>query len=245
MTVQDTIRAQIMASPTVVIGGPTGPPGGPTGPTGPTGLEATGPTGPTGPTGVTGAFGPTGPSGLSAALTGPTGSTGSVGPIGPTGATGIDGPPAALLNTIQMSVPGFGADDTLSGIDTVERMNGANAGVTPQLSGNVFFIVTGMAQNVDGNGTTITLRTGAYNLSAPYVPQKGDPATGTAIGLPVTVFAPGLTIPWQIMGMFKYDVVPIPQYPFFTSYWLEISIKATGGAGAGVGGITYLMWELF
>src|SRR5262245_61811798 len=44
MPVQSTIRANILAQPTVVVGGPPGPPGGPTG--------ATGPQGPTAPTGA-------------------------------------------------------------------------------------------------------------------------------------------------------------------------------------------------
>jgi hypothetical protein len=248
MTVKQSIRAQILASPTVVIGGPTGPAGGLTGPTGPTGLAMTGPTGAQGVTGPTGDRGPTGAAGADASLLGPTGPTGAPGDLGPTGPTGATGP-GGFINP-DPNFPRFdqyydsSSDNSITGVDSIERMMGSSYGIVPMVSGNLFFIVTGMAENVDNGGTQVTLRIGDYGPSGQTFPQRGDPVMGNAVGQPMQIFAPGLTIPFTLMGYVHIDPVVTTEYPFFKSYWTNVSVKATSGVGAAVHDVTYNFMEL-
>jgi len=246
VTVNQSIRAQVMASPTVVIGGPTGPAGGFTGPTGPTGGMQTGPTGPRGAIGPTGMIGPIGPTGLNASMTGPTGPTGEVGGLGSTGPTGNTGPGGTL--TTDQNFPPFVmySDPTnneyINGVSTIEVMVGGGYGIAPRTTGNILLVVTGMAQNVDNGGTNITIRAGSNTQPRP---ARGDPVTGTKVGQQLQTFAPGLTIPFTIMGMIKLDVIPIPgQYPPFQGYWFELSVVASSGVGAGVYNPTWFIMEI-
>ena len=249
MTVKQAIRAQILTAPTVVTGGPTGPAGGLTGPTGPTGPALTGPTGAQGVTGPTGAMGATGAPGADASLLGPTGPTGSPGNLGATGPTGNTGPASDLNPDPNFprfymwtdNVIGAGAD-YITGVDTIERMLGTSLWFVPMLSGNMFFIVTGMAENVDNGGTVVTIRVGDDDGS--NRPVRGGAVMGTAVGQPLEVFAPGMTIPFTLMGMIKLDVEPATSYPFFKTYWVNVSVKATSGVGAAVHDVTYLFMEL-
>ena len=224
----------------MVTGGPTGPAGGPTGPTGPTGLAITGPTGATGPTGVTGPFGPTGASGTDASMTGPTGATGSIGPLGNTGATGNTGPMGSVAaNSVAVYDNSNGPANSIFGVGTVEQMAGLSYAVAPSSSGKMVIIVTGDVVNVDGNGTNITIRTGQDTQSFNR-PKNGDPVVGTKVGETLKTFAPGLTIPFIILTTFQYTVQPFPAFPgSFQSYWLDLSVVATAGQGAG---ITNMQW---
>jgi hypothetical protein len=247
MTVKRSIRAQILAQPTVVLGGPTGPAGGLTGPTGLQGPALTGPTGATGVTGPTGAVGATGAAGLDASVVGPTGPTGSPGDVGAAGPTGNTGPGGVAnpdINNPRFFVysDAFTTSDAITGVDTIERMLGTNAGFIPMLSGNMFFIITGVAENVDNGGTTITMRIG--NINEIDYPARGDPVTGTKVGQSVETFAPGLSIPFTIIGQLNIPPVPKLEYPFYNGFWLTLSVKATSGVGAGVRDPTFLVMEL-
>jgi hypothetical protein len=250
MTVQSAIRAQILAQPAVVVGGPTGPSGGPTGPTGPEGsASVTGATGPMGATGVQGPTGPTGAPGQDTSLTGPTGPTGPPGDVAGIGPTGPTGPPGADLSASGIArvwaYPGE-YPNSISGVDTIERMIGYGFYFQPQITGNMLFIVTGTAENVDNGGTNVTLRVGRDDNSIfpnKGRPNLGDPATGTAVGITQEVFAPGLKVPFTIVGMLKVDVIPIDLTTFQT-YWMSVSVKSTIGSGAGVHDILYTYLEL-
>ena len=246
MTIQKVVRAQIMTVPTVVLGGPTGPNGGLTGPTGPTGADVTGPTGATGVTGPTGAIGPTGPAGADAALTGPTGPTGPPGSAGSTGPTGPTGPSGFLdyypdnqrFNIYKDPIN----QDFITGVDTIERMLGQAASFIPQTSGRMLFIVTGTALNTDNGGTIVTIR--VANAATDDYPSRGDPAYGTEVSLPLEVSAPGLTIPFALLGTVELTPEATDVYPFFQSYWINLSVKSSSGVGAAVRDVTYLMMEL-
>lgn len=248
MPVETNIRAQVLAQPTVVVGGPTGPSGGPTGPTGPQGsVSVTGATGPVGSTGPTGSTGLTGAPGLDGILTGPTGSTGPAGSIAATGPTGPTGLPAIdLSNPPDQNFPRVyswqdaGNADFITGVDTIERMLGTAFGFSPMITGNVLVIITGTAENTDNGGTTVTAR---YDVGGNY-PVRGDPVTGIAFGTPVETYAPGLSIPFTIVGIAQLDVIPIFSYPYFQDYWFNVSVKSTIGSGAGVHTVTYTFMEL-
>jgi hypothetical protein len=252
MTVRSNVRASILAQPVVVVGGPTGPGGGPTGPTGPTGdMTITGPTGQIGPTGEMGPTGPTGPHGTDASLMGPTGPTGPAGELAATGPTGPTGREGGLaygdINFPRFSIYNDPTDeDHIDTIDTIERMVGNGAWYfVPQFTGNMLLIVTCLVTNVDEGGTTVSLRIGpqGYFEGTPQ-PGPGDPAVGNIVGNPVETYAPGMCIPVTIIGMTKVQVVQTNEYPFYRSYWMDLSIKSTIGSGAGVKEITYLALEL-
>jgi hypothetical protein len=246
MPVKSTIDALIMAQPTVVIGGPTGPAGGPTGPTGAQGASVTGPTGDIGPTGARGPTGLQGATGVFANVIGPTGPTGGpglavTGPTGPTGPPGID-----LGHSTDINFPRIYSyhdptnQDYVANIDVIERMLGTQLAFYPMVSGRMLVIITGMAQNTDGNGTTVT---GRFDVGNNY-PQRGDAVTGTAFGIPQEIFAPGMMVPFTIIDILQVDVVPTHSYPNFQGYWLSLSVKATGGAGAGISNIMFTYMEL-
>jgi len=248
MPVESAIRAQILAQPVVVVGGPTGPSGGPTGPTGPQGsVSVTGPTGPRGETGPTGERGVTGTPGLDGTLTGPTGPTGPGGTVAEMGPTGPTGPPAIdLSNGPDINFPRVYSyhdptdNDFIAGVDTLEVMVGAGFGFAPMTSGRVLVIITAVAENTGGGGTTVTGRYGTESI----FPDQGDPVTGTVIGIPQEVYAPDMTIPLTIMSLVELEVRPSFQYPYFNSYWFDLSLKSTIGSGAGVHSITYTFMEL-
>jgi hypothetical protein len=250
MTVQRSIRAQILAQPTVVFGGPTGPSGGPTGATGPAGVAITGPTGPRGATGLQGLTGPTGAHGADASVTGATGPTGRAGDVGPTGPTGQTGDGYIYnpnINKPRFDVytefSGEGGADFITGVDTIERMLGSAYWFMPQLSGNFFFIVTGLAENVDNGGTIVTLRADIAGFGPD--PIRGEPVRGQQIGEAAEIFAPGLTIPFTIIGMGHF---PVEQGNYgiwdYRQWWINLSVKATSGAGAAIREVTYLFMEL-
>jgi hypothetical protein len=249
VSIQSTIRAPILAQPVVVVGGPTGPSGGPTGPTGPAGSTSlTGATGPQGPTGAQGLPGPTGAPGLNGTLTGPTGATGPPGPIAATGPTGPTGPQVPDLSVssgpLQPRVYSYsdptGSNNFIDGVDTIERMCGAQIGFAPTVTGNVLVLITGVAENVDNGGTTVTGRVGYTGQ-----PARGDPATGTVIGIPQYTYAPGMTVPFTIMALIHLDPVPITGgFVSFGAYWFDVSVQATVGAGAGVSSIAYTFMEV-
>jgi len=250
MPVQSTMTAQIMAQPTVVVGGPTGPSGGPTGPTGPQGLATTGPTGPVGSQGLRGATGPTGTPGVAGNTVGPTGPTGPPGDIAATGPTGPTGPPGMDLSTgagdVNQSRIYYHEDayneTNISGVDTIERMTGSGVNFVPTMTGNLLCIVTVLAENVDAGGTTVTLRCG-LETDGPR-PVRGDQATGTIVGMPQETYAPGLRIPVTMVGLIKVDVVPITSYPYFKYYWFQPSVKSSIGSGAGVRNTHFFIMEL-
>ena len=129
-----------------------------------------------------------------------------------------------------------------AGVSTIEVMVGGGYGIAPRTTGNILLVVTGMAQNVDNGGTNITIRAGSNTQPRP---ARGDPVTGTKVGQQLQTFAPGLTIPFTIMGMIKLDVIPIPgQYPPFQGYWFELSVVASSGVGAGVYNPTWFIMEI-
>lgn len=231
MAVRSNIRAPILSQPIVVIGGPTGPPGGPTG--------SQGMTGPTGAHGVDAStIGPTGP-------TGPAGQIAATGPTGPTGPAG--GLPQGDANFPRFTMYNDPTDqDHIDTIDTIERMVGNGSWYfIPQFTGNMFFMVTCLVTNVDAGGTIVSLRIGRQaGFEGGRQPRPGDPAFGNIVGLPVETYAPGLAIPVTIIGQTTVLPVPTFQYPFFMSYWMDLSIKSTIGSGAGVKEITYLALEL-
>jgi hypothetical protein len=232
MTVQETIRALIMAQPSVVVGGPTGPSGGPTGPTGPEGSASiTGPTGPRGVTGQQGMTGPTGIAGANGIMTGPTGPTGPAGAYGPTGGTGPTGPAV----TIDMAARAFNFRNAagISAVDTLDRMVGCSVVHTAQATGNMLIIISGIAENTDGGGTYILGRVG---VSSGVTPPLGSFAIGTAWGVEQQIYAPGLSVSFTILGNIQ---IPVGQ-----EYWYDLSIKATIGGGAGVRLINGMILEL-
>lgn len=240
MTVKQSVRAQILASPTVVLGGPTGPSGGPTGPTGLQGDAFTGPTGPQGVTGPTGERGITGPAGADAALTGPTGPTGAAGEIGPTGDTGPTGPSGVTdyYPTAQRFnfYPGYLNDRHVENVDTIERMVGCAVTMVPRTTGNMFFVITGHAENIDNNSTIVTIRVGSGTN-----PARAAPMVGTQVAGPVEILAPGLTIPFTLIGQIDLDVTGNTTTD---SRWLDLSVKAGGGVGAAVHHVALMVLEL-
>lgn len=247
MTVKRIVGASVSAQPIVVFGGPTGPGGGPTGATGPEGSAVTGPTGPMGVTGEQGPTGPTGAPGLDASSIGATGPTGTVGDVGPTGPTGPTGP--GFIYSPDFNQPRFFVytdavgEDYITGVDTIERMLGSSYWFVTQYSGNMFFIATGLAENVDDGATIVTLRIDKIDFTE-YRPQRGDPVRGQQVGQSVEIFAPGLTVPFTIIGMAQLPVTPLPSYPFFQEYWINLSVKSSIGSGAAVREVTYLWMEL-
>lgn len=248
MTVTTNIRAPVATMPSVVLGGPTGPNGGLTGPTGPTGLNVTGPTGAQGVTGPTGFTGPIGAPGLDAQFTGPTGPTGPPGSAGNTGPTGVTGPSGFLdyypnNYRFRLDPPsGVGSEGEISGVDTIERMLGASKYFIPQTSGRMLLIVTGTAENVGTGGTVVTMR--VANASTDDAPSEGDPAYGTIVGAPLEILAPGLSIPFTLMGHIELEPIPVEAYPYFQSFWINLSVRDTIGVGAAVRDVTYLTMEL-
>jgi len=248
MPIQSSIRAPILAQPAVVVGGPTGPSGGPTGPTGPEGRAAiTGATGPRGTTGPQGVTGPTGRPGIDAALTGPTGPTGPAGDVAATGPTGPTGPPGTdLAHSPDINQPRVysysdsSGQDFITGVDTIERMLAAPTAFAPTVTGNVLVIITGMAENVDGGGTTVIGRVG---YGSP--PPRGAPVTGTAIGIPQEIYAPGMAVPFTITALIHLDPISSTSgFLSFDQYWFSVSVKATSGAGAGVRNHTFVFLEV-
>jgi hypothetical protein len=255
MPIQSSIRAPVLAQPSVVVGGPTGPAGGPTGPTGPEGSASiTGATGSRGATGLQGPTGSTGSRGLDAELMGPTGPTGPAGAIaatGPTGATGIRGT-GIDMNTGDINFPRIYqyvdavGEAYISGVDTIERMVGGGWYFIPQFTGNMFLMVTGLAENVDAGATHVTLRIGrgGFTPYTPPRPARGDPVIGTKVGVTQEIFAPGMTIPFTLIGLVTVDVEPTFVYPYFADYWIDLSIKSSIGSGAAVREVSYFMMEL-
>ena len=248
MPVNTAIRALIQAQPAVVVGGPTGPSGGPTGPTGPQGaVSVTGATGPTGPTGPSGILGPTGAPGVAGSMTGPTGPTGLPGLLGVSGPTGPTGPAGLELssspNIDQPRVISY--TDTfgeffITGVDTIERMCGVAIGFAPTVTGNVLVLITGIAQNVDNGGTNVIGRVWYGNPS-----NRGDPVIGSPIGIVQNTYAPGMSIPFTIMGLLHLDLKPNQGGgSFFGAYNFDVSVQATVGAGAGVSNLSFTWMEV-
>ena len=249
MPARSITTAPVMAQPVVLLGGPTGPSGGPTGPTGPVGLTVTGLTGPTGPAGERGSTGPTGLPGVDGTMVGPTGPTGPPGDIAEQGATGPTGPQG--IDIAQSAQPGLIPrvywyntvlnEDFISGVGSIELMAGGGVGFAPTATGNILIMFSANVQNVDNGGTTVTLRCGN---EATGRPARGALASGTVIGLPAEVYAPGLTIPVTMMGVITVPVVEMPNYPYYQSYWFMPSVVATSGVGAAINEFTYMIIEL-
>lgn len=248
MTVKQSLRAPILAQPTVVFGGPTGPGGGPTGPTGPEGVALTGPPGPMGVTGEQGPIGPTGAHGADSSVIGATGPTGIVGDVGPTGPTGDTGPGFIYESTnsqprfyMWTDITGEGGADYITGVDTIERMLGTSMWFMAQYSGNMFFMVTGTAENVDNGATIVTIR---IDKTTGYRPARGDPVSGQQVGQAAEIFAPGLTLPFTLIGMVQLPVIETGEWPGYQEYWINVSVKSSIGSGAAVREVTYLWMEL-
>jgi hypothetical protein len=248
MPVRGNIRAPILAQPTVVVGGPTGPPGGPAGAQGPQGPAGTGAIGPRGITGPTGVTGPTGAAGKDAANLGPTGATGAPGEsaTGPTGPTG----PASDFDQHNMYNGRFYyhgdvlSNNGVSGVDTIERMAAEPGGFMwnwwPTSTGKLFVIITGLAENVDAGGTIVTGRVGSTSTGTP---TKGSPVTGTQLGMPVETYAPGLTIPFTIIGYLEVFMPEVTELGT-PGYWFTVSVRSTIGSGAGVRNIAVMIMEV-
>jgi hypothetical protein len=119
---------------------------------------------------------------------------------------------------------------SLAGVSTIEYMVGLNQQYTATATGNVLILLSGLAENFDNGGTTVTARVAASTFN------PGSPATGTAIGMPQQVFAPNLTIPFTIIAIYHAALNQTLYY--------DLSVVATVGAGAGVRNISLVIVEL-
>jgi hypothetical protein len=240
MTIQSNTPAPIMAKPVAVIGGHTGPSGGPTGPTGPEGpAAAIGPTGPqgmigplgTGPTGSTGAGAFTGPTGM----TGPPGSLGAsstvTGPTGPSGPEGPEGPGAFDVHTANNWVAGPTGN---VGLAEVHLGLGATFKITPQNSGLVFVIVSGMVMNSGAAGSGVNVR---VRFNTGTAPVYGTAGAGNVLGA-VQHFVS--STPAGQQGFCIHDIRGLS---VGVEWWFDVTLTAVGAAGATVKDVQFSVLE--
>lgn len=240
-----SVPAPIMAKPVVVIGGPTGPSGGPTGPTGAQGTASvTGATGYTGPTGIVGFTGPTGSPGAGA-FTGPTGNTGPPGIGSPStvaGPTGPQGPPGAtgsgaggLPNFNYANAPTPAGNVSIT--ETAMGLGQSGCVITPNKSGKVLVIFSGMVRNSTAAGDGVQL-TGRYGSGT-------APANGVTTGLGAAFSIPQSFIASTTTGRQGFCL----HYVFSgltlgTQWWFDISLVAISAGGASVFDVQFSAVEL-
>lgn len=246
MPVQVDAPAPIMAQPVVVVGGPTGPSGGPTGPTGPQGAVsltgATGNTGPTGRMGPTGAAGPTG----AGAFTGPTGFTGPPGSGAP-GPAGLTGPTGAAGAAGATGAGGGGAPNYTFGyvssptgnVSTTEKAMGLGSSckLTPNSSGIVFVVITGMVGNstAAGNGTVVKGRYGTGSA----------PINGATSGLGSQFGTPQNFVASTTAGIQGFAIQAVlGSFTLGTQVWFDLSVVAAISGGASIYDINFSVFEL-
>lgn len=253
----DNSPEQVLTRPSVVFTsttGPTGPEGafsgprgrtGATGPTGPTGATGGGPTGltgasVTGPTGVTGATGPTGMTGavgLQPSFTGPTGSTGPTNDAGYIGMTGVTG----LTGYSPTKLPNYMSNNNASitgNVSTSEKMMGFGAfgtRITPQLTGKVLVVMSGMVFNSTAAGDGVTI-SGRYGTGT--APVNGASVSGTRFGQSQRFIAS------TTAGKQGYMVAAVLDLAIGVNYWLDLSIIAVTDGGATIQDVQNIAVEI-
>jgi hypothetical protein len=237
MSTQSNIPAEVMTRPVVVVHGPTGPAGGPTGATGPVGAAST--TGATGVRGPTGLTGPTGSTGAASTAIGPTGFTGppgSVGTFGPTGPTGTVGPrfsggDASTQRVYSSNVYGpFGTTAVHAGFGSMWTY-------TPNLSGSMLIIVSGIVRNTVGGagaGTEI-----GFYMASGSPPTAGTSPQGIQIGKTQRFFMVNAA---EQIG-FSIPVIS-SAWTVGTSLWFDLVIKSTVGTNAYVQDLHFVLLEI-
>jgi hypothetical protein len=157
---------------------------------------------------------------------GPTGAAGSVGSAGPPGsnASGIDN----YNGYFAASVPG--------NVSTTIKAMGLAAAITPNGSGKLFVLFSGMVQNstAAGNGATINVIYGTGTA-----PVNGATTwTGGQLSIGLNFIAS------TTAGKQGFCLHGIVSLTVGTPYWFDISLSALTAGGATVFDVHYTIFEL-